>query len=65
MMALKALNQKAKMIAADLENANEPEFSYYEEELHMYSKAISELKGGYLILQKSAENLPTYEDLIA
>ena len=53
------------MIEANLENADESEISYYDEELHMYSKAISELKREYLSLQKSAENLPAYEDLIA
>ncbi len=65
MMALKALNQKTKMIASELENAKDPELSYFEEELHLYSKALSELRDEYISLQKQAENLPTYEDLIA
>ena len=65
MMSLKALNQKAKNISAQLENAEDPELSYLEEELHLYSKALSELRDEYISLQKMSENLPTYEDLIA
>ena len=64
MMALKALNTKAIGIAAELETAQEPELSHLEEELHHYSKALSELREKYIIIQRQSDNLPPFEELI-
>ncbi len=64
MMALKALNTKATSIAAELETAQEPVLSDLEEELHHYSKALSELRDEYIIIQKRSQNLPPFEELI-
>ena len=64
MMALKALNTKASSISEALETAQEPVLSHLEEELHQYSKALSELRDEYIIIQKRSQNLPPFEDLI-
>ena len=65
MMALKALNLKAQSIVAELETAEDPELSHLEEELHHYSKALSELRDEYIRIQQRSENLPAFDELIA
>lgn len=65
MMALKALNLKAGSIVAELETAEDPELSHLEEELHQYSKALSELRDEYISIQQRSQNLPTFDQLIA
>lgn len=65
MMALKALNLKAESIVGALETAKDPELSHLEEELHHYSKALSEIRDEYISIQQRSQNLPTFDQLIA
>lgn len=64
MTAIRALHAETQRIAGERETAADPDLSHLDEELHAYSKALTELKALYLEKQQRAGNLPSYEDLV-
>jgi hypothetical protein len=65
MKAIQAVSAKTQALAKQIENADDPDLSDYEEEMLGFSKAQMELKKLYMERQQLADNLPPYEELIA
>lgn len=63
--AIRATAEKAKSLEIQINTAEDPELSHLEEEWHSYLSALSELQKLYVDIQRHADNLPPYEDLIS
>jgi len=63
--AIRATAEKTKSLETQIQAAEDPELSHLEEEWHSYLNALSELQKVYTDIQRQADNLPPYEDLLS
>ena len=64
MVAIQAIKLQTDSIMKQMDSAEDPLLSELDEELHTYSTALMELKGEYIKIQESSDNLPSYEELV-